>query len=127
MRAGPKHGGLLLGHDMNEFIINIPFTARVEPDLGPLFHFFSICIVLLELGLWVPISNLRKDHVEDQKIVSAEHFRKKLLGSYVPQLGEKIGALYRNSVAVCLGAEEVIGLALKEAEKHAETERHKTT
>jgi len=70
------------------------------------FDYFSLGIVLLELGLWYPISGLRKDHAD---IGTQEEFRQKLLKSYVPQLGEKMGALYRDAVEFCLDAEEQLG------------------
>lgn len=70
------------------------------------FDYFSLGIVLLELGLWYPISSLRKDHAD---IGGEEEFRQKLLKSYVPQLGEKMGALYRDAVEFCLDAEEQLG------------------
>lgn len=69
------------------------------------FDYFSFGIVLLELAFWCPISVLRLDHPE---INSAEQFRLKLLTSYVNQLGEKMGSLYRDAVHFCLSAEEQI-------------------
>ncbi|CAG8950089.1 hypothetical protein HYFRA_00008323 [Hymenoscyphus fraxineus] len=69
------------------------------------FDYFALGIVLLELGLWRPISMLRDDHSD---IHSAEEFRNKLLISYVPQLGEKMGALYREAVRFCLDVEAEI-------------------
>lgn len=67
------------------------------------FDYFSLGIVLLELGLWQPISVLRHDHRE---INSPEAFRRKLIRTYVPMLGERMGAIYRGAVESCLGAEE---------------------
>jgi serine/threonine protein kinase len=69
------------------------------------FDYFSLGIVLLELGMWCPVSTLRYDHPE---ITSAEQFRLKLLTSYVSQLGEKMGSVYRDAVHFCLDAEEQI-------------------
>lgn len=67
------------------------------------FDYFSLGIVLLELGLWQPVSVLRQDHRE---INSPEDFRCKLIQTYVPMLGERMGVIYRGAVAFCLGAEE---------------------
>ena len=67
------------------------------------FDYFSLGIVLLELGLWQPVSVLRQDHPE---ISSPEHFRCKLIQTYVPMLAERMGVIYRDAVAFCLGAEE---------------------
>jgi hypothetical protein len=69
------------------------------------FDYFGLGIVLLELGLWRPISVLRDDHPE---IFSANDFRKKLLTSYVPQLGERMGKIFREAVYFCLDAEDII-------------------
>ncbi|CAG8977221.1 hypothetical protein HYALB_00007917 [Hymenoscyphus albidus] len=80
------------------------------------FDYFGLGIVLLELGLWRPISLLKDDHSD---IHSAEEFRNKLLISYVPQLGEKMGALYREAVRFCLDAEA----ELQSAQEGAHTER----
>lgn len=69
------------------------------------FDYFGLGVVLLELGLWLPISTLRDDHKE---IKSEEAFRCKLLQSYVPQLAENVGVLYRDAVMFCLDAERLI-------------------
>ena len=55
----------------------------------------------------VPLSDdndgeLRHRHKD---IVGSEKFRLKLLKSYVPQLGERMGARYRNAVQACLDVE----------------------
>lgn len=67
------------------------------------FDYFSLGIVLLELGLWQPVSVLRRDHRE---INSPEAFQQKLIQTYVPMLGERMGAIYRGAVEFCLGTEE---------------------
>ncbi|OSS53222.1 hypothetical protein B5807_01851 [Epicoccum nigrum] len=74
-------------------------------EFTQIFDYYSLGLVLLELGLWCPISVLREDHAE---IKTQENFRQKLLKSYVPQLGEKMGALYRDAVKFCLNAEEQV-------------------
>lgn len=66
------------------------------------FDYFGLGIILLELGLWVAISELRADHPE---LRTREEFRLKLLSSYVPMLGGKMGALYRDAVHFCLDSE----------------------
>lgn len=68
------------------------------------FDYFSLGIVLLELGLWCPISNLKAVHSE----LSPDECRRKLIGSYVPMLGERIGVIYQDAVNFCLDAEGVI-------------------
>lgn len=67
------------------------------------FDYFSLGVVLLELGLWQPVSVLRQDHPE---INSPEEFRRKLVQTYVPMLGERMGVIYRGAVAFCLDAEK---------------------
>lgn len=70
------------------------------------YDYFSLGIVLLEIGLWVTIVALWKSHPECQR--DAEAFRKKLLVSYVPQIGERMGVLYRDAVTFCLDADSKI-------------------
>ena len=70
------------------------------------YDYFSLGIVLLEIGLWVTIVELWKNHPECQPNV--EVFRKKLLTSYVPQIGERMGAFYRDAVSFCLDADSKI-------------------
>jgi serine/threonine protein kinase len=72
-------------------------------DFRRSFDYYSFGLVLLELGSWFPISQLREDHEE---IKDAEQFRMKLIQSYVPQLGFKVGARYRDAVQFCLDVEE---------------------
>lgn len=70
------------------------------------YDYFSLGIVLLEIGLWVTIVALWRNHPECQH--AAEAFRKKLLVSYVPQIGERMGVLYRDAVSFCLDADSRI-------------------
>ncbi|KAJ2902156.1 kinase-like protein [Zalerion maritima] len=73
--------------------------ARFETS----FDYFALGMVLLELGLWMPISDLRS--MASPEYREPEDFRKCLLRSYVPQLGESMGAIYRDAVAFCLDTE----------------------
>jgi serine/threonine protein kinase len=86
-----------------------PSYTRGKP-FGKAFDYFGLGIVLLELGLWQPVSVLRDDHPE---IRSDEDFRRKLLESYVPQLSELVGIVYRDAVLFCLDAERLIANAPK--------------
>ncbi|KAI4164619.1 MAG: hypothetical protein LQ342_001593 [Letrouitia transgressa] len=70
------------------------------------YDYFSLGIVLLEIGLWVTVVELWRNHPECQPDVEA--FRKKLLTSYVPQIGERMGAFYRDAVSFCLDADSKI-------------------
>jgi hypothetical protein len=69
------------------------------------FDYYGLGIVLLEIGSWSPISELRGYHPE---IKSDEEFRQKLLESYVPQLGVRMGRWYRDAVKACLDAEHLL-------------------
>ncbi|MCJ1347144.1 hypothetical protein MMC31_005365 [Peltigera leucophlebia] len=100
------------------------------------YDFYSLGVVLLELGLWMTSSELyqpfraywvkerskSKDEEiqaekEDLKEISiAESFRDKLLERYVPRLGGKMGELYMDAVRFCLDAEKSIGFTEDDAE-----------
>ncbi|OCK74720.1 hypothetical protein K432DRAFT_386647 [Lepidopterella palustris CBS 459.81] len=100
---GPKHDFQHYQHPTYQ--MGVPFRRT--------FDFFSLGVVLLELGLSYPVSVLRSWHPE---VRTEEGFRKKLLKSYVPQLGERMGALYRDAVRFCLDAENVVGFTQEDAE-----------
>jgi len=68
------------------------------------FDYFGLGILLLELGGWVTVAELRLDHPD---LKTREEFTLKLLSSYVPQLGGKVGALYRDAVHFCLDSENM--------------------
>lgn len=78
------------------------------------FDYFSLGIILLELGLWNPIFILRGYHPD---IDSDEEFRAKLLKSYVPQLSERVGTNYESAVRFCLDADNIIKLESQETIK----------
>jgi serine/threonine protein kinase len=96
------------------------------------FDFFSLGIVLLEIGLWCSVWQILSDHISPQKdnrrigteedsedsqddeendptSLDAEDYRQILLKSYVPQLGETMGEEYMHAVRFCLDAEAVLG------------------
>ncbi|KAI0382928.1 kinase-like domain-containing protein [Hypomontagnella monticulosa] len=89
---GPKQDSEHYKHP--KYVTGTPFRN--------VFDYYGLGIVLLELGSWEPISELRHRHKD---IVGSEKFRLKLLKSYVPQLGERMGARYRNAVQACLDVE----------------------
>ena len=62
------------------------------------FDFYSIGIVLLEIGFWQPISSLRAQHPREQP----RAFSELLIEKYAPKLGSKMGSLYRDVVIACL-------------------------
>ncbi|KAK0646795.1 kinase-like domain-containing protein [Cercophora newfieldiana] len=80
------------------------------------FDYYGLGILLLELGLWVTVTELRTDHSD---LPTRLEFTQKLLSSYVPQLGGKVGALYRNAVRFCLDSEQ---MAAREGWSHGDVE-----
>ena len=62
------------------------------------FDYFSIGLVLLEIGLWKPLTDL----VRDLKGESPSKVKQKLLEVEVPQLGYFMGRRYRDCVIACM-------------------------
>lgn len=62
----------------------------------PRFDYYSLGIVLLEIGLWTSLKNMTKGWKG-----TPEEMREKLL-SLVPRLGPRAGASYRDAVISCL-------------------------
>lgn len=91
---GPSREFMLYRHP--SYVPGVPFQRA--------FDYFGLGVVLLEMGLWLPISKLRELHPDQP---TPEAFRLKLLQFYVPQLGERMGARYREAVRFCLDAEGV--------------------
>lgn len=75
-----------------------------HPDYerGGRFHrvydYYSIGIVLLEIGLWKPLSNI----TEKMRTDTPTEMRSKLIQGYVPRLGFLMGPIYRDVVLACL-------------------------
>ncbi|KAL8791675.1 MAG: hypothetical protein Q9195_005758 [Heterodermia aff. obscurata] len=63
----------------------------------PRFDYYSLGIVLLEIGLWTSLEAML-----GRWKGSPEEMRGKLLDSIVPKLGPRAGALYRDAVTTCL-------------------------
>ena len=68
------------------------------------FDYYGLGLVLLEMGLWVTISELK---AVDHHDLNMEQFRQTLLAEYVPQLCENMGGRYRDAVRFCLDAERI--------------------
>jgi serine/threonine protein kinase len=78
----------------------IPGKTRFRKE----FDYYSLGIVLLEIGFWQPIKAFKLQH----PTFSAENFRKELMKRYVPKLGPKMGSLYKEVVRFCLeGSREI--------------------
>ena len=100
----------------------------IEPgsSFNRTYDFFSAGIVLLELGLWCTMAYLFEHDTSLSSPVSrstAEANQKILLEKYVPQLGERVGAVYRNAVVFCLNAEGKFGSSTDTTEGQRATQR----
>ncbi|KAF8245034.1 hypothetical protein K440DRAFT_556862, partial [Wilcoxina mikolae CBS 423.85] len=62
------------------------------------YDYYSIGLVLLEVGFWKPLSSFRNRHPKE----TDENFRDNLIRKYVPKLGPKMGSICRDAVASCL-------------------------
>jgi len=62
--------------------------------------YYSLGIVLLELGLWKPLMKMGRFSG-----LSIEAFRDQLVNIVVPRLGLSMGNTYRNAVKATLGSE----------------------
>lgn len=89
-----------------EFVIDPLEVAYQHPDYltgqGNLryrlqFGYYSLGLILLEIGRWKSL-----EHMSD-KIGSREVMRKQLPKDDVPGLGQRMGSIYQNVTALCLG------------------------
>jgi serine/threonine protein kinase len=62
------------------------------------FDYYSLGIVLLEIGFWQPIAAFQQRHKNDTR----EEFRRELVLRYAPKLGAKMGSRYMEIVIACL-------------------------
>ncbi|KAL9118496.1 MAG: hypothetical protein Q9187_004957 [Circinaria calcarea] len=84
---------------------NNPRTDYHHPDYKPsvtrfqkAYDYYSVGVILLELGFYQPISAFRAQH----KLENEKDFRRLLITKYAPKLGAKMGSLYRDVVVACL-------------------------
>jgi serine/threonine protein kinase len=87
------------------------------------YDIYALGIVLLEIGLWRPITELWRP-----SYVSAEIFQRTLREHYVPRLGGRVGKLYMDVVGRCLGGDMVDddGEESEGRREEIETERGET-
>jgi serine/threonine protein kinase len=78
------------------------------------FDYFSLGVVLLELGTWTTMESLRSHHSD----LNIEDFQEILLSTYVPMLRERRGGIYENAVRSCLKFETLCPDTSKDAELH---------
>jgi serine/threonine protein kinase len=63
--------------------------------------YYSLGIMLLEIGLWYP-SNVWSQKDESRRKLSPMALRDLFLKQYVPRLGPRMGSTYRSVVEICL-------------------------
>jgi serine/threonine protein kinase len=75
------------------------------------YDFFSVGIVLLEIGLWYTMYqfSIDKEIRYPDSESWAEQNRNTLLEKYVPQLGGRMGKWYQDAVAFCLDVDICLG------------------
>lgn len=83
------------------------------------YEIYSLGLVLLEIGLWLPLSRFWKPKY------NTATFRNRIRHQYVPKLASKCGSAYLQVVQKCLGAPEDLlpGQADEEMEKQAQKRR----
>ena len=72
-----------------------------DPDKNrfeKIYDYYSVGVILLEIGFWEPISTFESRH----KNQTEEDFQNLLVQRYAPKLGPKMGSLYRDVVVACL-------------------------
>ncbi|OAL50981.1 kinase-like protein [Pyrenochaeta sp. DS3sAY3a] len=62
------------------------------------YDYYSLGMVLLEIGLWYPLQQLARNH----KKLGPREFRQMIIERYVPRLNSYLGDVYRDIVLYCL-------------------------
>lgn len=68
-------------------------------DSRPLYNLYSLGLILLEIGLWTPISDIFK------KKYTLQDFRTRVEKIWIPRLAGKCGTAYMEAVRDCLDAD----------------------
>ena len=71
--------------------------SRQRFQLG--YDYYGIGLVLLEIGLWMSLSDLIEGDIDDYTQIQQQRFWSK---KAAPLLGQSMGAIYRDVVALCL-------------------------
>lgn len=74
-----------------------PAYLKAASRYSPEFDYYSLGIVLLEIGLWSPLSHI----LPKLDSYSPEKVREKLVGFRIPLLGQVMGVAYREAVMAC--------------------------
>ena len=88
---GPELGGLIRAHQH-------PHYAERKYHFRPEFDYFSLGLILLEIGIWSSLPSM----IADRKLANLEEQRQHLLLRYTPLLGHHVGREYAAAVKVCL-------------------------
>jgi hypothetical protein len=88
------------GEDPKHKDFQHPEYSQGQLRFRPEFDYYSLGVVLLELGMWRMLSELTRGWCE-----SPREFREKLLEKRVPRLGPPMGAIYQDVVRVCLSGD----------------------
>jgi serine/threonine protein kinase len=75
-----------------------PDYSRINQRFSLKYDYYSLGLVLLEIGLWKTLKNMGVPAG-----LSPDKAREHLLGVMVPRLGQSMGATYRDVVYTCLG------------------------
>jgi serine/threonine protein kinase len=78
-----------------------PEYLRNEVRFRYIFDYYSLGLVLLELGLWRPLKSLAST-MKNEEDQSPEALRSFLLKRYVPRLSVAMGSIYQGVVTRCL-------------------------
>jgi serine/threonine protein kinase len=79
-----------------------PDYLKDEKRFHPVHDYYSLGIVLLELGLWRTLESMSQSMAKVEEDQSPENFRAFLLRSYVPRLGHEMGETFQKVVFKCL-------------------------
>lgn len=77
-------------------------TTHSKQRFQPGHEYYSVGLVLLEIGLWKPLSAIIGGNIEDYSLADQQKFWRE---KAVPLLGQSAGAIYRDAVSVCLSNE----------------------
>ncbi|KAE8354536.1 kinase-like domain-containing protein [Aspergillus coremiiformis] len=96
---GPPKDPSLLDYQHPQYQVN---RHRFRPE----FDYYSLGMVLLEIGIWKPLKDITKSS-KFSTLASAQ-LKDALWQKYSPQLGYYMGGLYRDAVGACLNGEHAL-------------------
>lgn len=90
------------------------FTGEKGKEHGPQFDLYSLGLILLEIGLWVPLSDLWKP-----KYTLAD-FKQRVEDVYIRRLASKCGTAYMQAVRDCFWAADRIASGAESMENFSQ-------